>query len=97
MLHAAIVFAVQFAYVFLLGFQSRCVRDGQYLGAMFNSLLIGCCGLYITAAIARAAILGAEWYVVAAFLVAGPCGIVVAMRLHDFMSDSGFRNRKTDR
>lgn len=83
MLEALGVFLIQLVYVFLLGFQSRNVRDGQYTAAAMTSFLLGCCGLYLTTMIARAAITEGDRLVQIAYVIAGPVGICLAMHLHD--------------
>lgn len=83
MLNALFVFAAQFVYIFLLGIQSRNVRDSQVVAAATTSMLLGICGLYLTSIIARAAMSGGDPLVAASYIAAGPCGICVAIYLHD--------------
>jgi len=80
---AVLVFVAQFALVFLLGFQSRCVRDSNYLFAMGNSVLLGICGLVITPAIADPELLRSSPMVLVAYLSAGPLAIGLAIWVHD--------------
>ena len=55
-----LVFLCQLPYVFLLGIQSRNVRDSQYLGAAMVSTVLGMMGLFMTSDIARSAIVGGD-------------------------------------
>ncbi len=80
---AAFVFLAQLFYIFLLGIQSRNVRDGQMLAAATTSALLGMCGLYMTSAIARAAVNGGDWVLAVSYIAAGPFGICLAIYLHD--------------
>lgn len=80
---AAFVFMAQLFYIFLLGIQSRNVRDGQMLPAAITSALLGTCGLYMTSAIARAAVSGGDWFLALSYIAAGPFGICFAIYLHD--------------
>jgi uncharacterized membrane protein (DUF485 family) len=79
---ATLVFAAQFFYVLLLGFQTQNVVGKHYAAAMGNSLLLGILGLTLTTVIARQAVLGSDWKVIGAFLLSGPCGIATSMWLH---------------
>jgi CHASE2 domain-containing sensor protein len=83
MLESFAVFICQMFYVFLLGFQSRNVRDGQMLYASITSTALGAAGLFMTSAIARSAQSGGNWWLAVAYIVAGPCGICLAMLFHD--------------
>lgn len=78
-----VVFAVQWFYVAMLGLQSRHVRDGQYAPAALTSAVLGCCGLYLTSSIARLAVQHCDPWTILAYVLAGPCGIVVAMWGHN--------------
>ena len=78
---AALVFAAQFLYIFLRGWQTFNVVHGHYIRAALCSLLLGLCGLFLTATIALSAVRGAHWSVWCAFLAAGPLGIVSSMWL----------------
>lgn len=80
------VFLCQLAYVFLLGFQSRNVRDGQFLWAAATSGILGAGGLFMTSIIARSAMLGGDIWLAIAYIAAGPCGICLAMHSHDKLS-----------
>jgi hypothetical protein len=81
---AALVFIAQLFYIFLLGIQSRNVRDGQMVAAAVTSGMLGVCGLYMTSEIAKAATSGEGAVTLAiAYVAAGPCGICLAIWLHD--------------
>ena len=82
-MHPVLVFAAQFAMVFLLGFQSRCVRDGNYFFAVLNSVGLGVCGLIVTPAIAQADLIKTNPSTLVAFMVAGPIAICAAIWVHD--------------
>ncbi len=84
MLEAIAVFLCQCGYVFLLGIQSRNVRDGQIISAAFVSMILGLAGLFMTSAIARAAIDGGSVMLAVAYVAAGPVGICLAICLHDW-------------
>jgi hypothetical protein len=81
------VFFCQMFYVFLLGIQSRNVRDGQYLSAAITSCTLGAAGLFMTSAIARSAMIGGSAWLAISYIAAGPCGICLAMKFHDRLSD----------
>lgn len=83
MMNALIVFLAQFATVFLLVWQSRCVRDSQYVLAAANSIGLGICGVIITPAIAKSDLLKSSPLILAAFLCAGPLAVCCAIFLHD--------------
>lgn len=74
------IFVCQFAYVALLGLQSRNVQHANCAGAGIVSALLGIAGLTITTIIARTAIAEGGWPVWIAYVVAGPVGIVFAIR-----------------
>ena len=78
---ALTVFLAQFAYIFLRGWQTLNVVHGRRVRVGCCSLLLGLCGLYLTATIAVSAVCGAHWSVWVAFLSAGPCGIVTSMMI----------------
>lgn len=82
---AIYVFAAQFALIILLGLQSRFVRDSQHVSAAINSYLLGVCGLVITPQIADPELFQNGQLTLAAYLNAGPIGIVTAIVIHDFM------------
>lgn len=83
-MNAALVFIAQMFYIFLLGIQSRNIRDGQMVGAAMVSIALGVCGLYMTAEIAKAATGGDGAISLAiAYVAAGPCGICLAIWAHD--------------
>lgn len=88
---AAIVFVCQMVYVFLLGMQSRHVRDGQFAWAMLTSTALGVFGLLNQVVIIRATLLE-NWWPLAAYVAAGPVGICLAMWFHDRMA--GRRSRE---
>ena len=96
MLEAIAVFFCQLGYVFLLGFQSRNVRDGQFLFAACTSGLLGAFGLFMTSAIARSAMLGGSQWLTVAYVAAGPCGVCLAMAFHDKLS-ARFENNDSSR
>jgi hypothetical protein len=79
---ALTVFVCQCVYVFLLGLQSRNVRDGQYAMAVMTSTALGCVGLVNQVLIIRATLLSDLWPL-AAYVAAGPIGICLAMATHD--------------
>jgi hypothetical protein len=83
MMQALAVFCVQLFYVFLLGFQSRNVRDGQYGAAACTSTLLGIAGIFITPMVVKAALIDPRPEVLMAYVAAGPCGICFAMWFHD--------------
>lgn len=83
---AITIFAVQLAYVFLLGFQSRNVRDGQYLAAAMTSTCLGMSGIYVQPMLVKAAIINPSPFVLVAYVAAGPIGICSAMWIHDKFS-----------
>lgn len=76
-----IVFAAQFAYVFLLGFQQLNVVGKHYTAAAGVSVLLGSFGYFLTATIAlhQKTLGGAVWL---AYICGGPAGIVASMWLH---------------
>jgi len=76
---AAIVFAAQFAQVFLLAWQSQCVAHGRVAWASVNSLCLGIIGYQITSIIAanRGAIFSPAWI---AFVGSGPIAVVLAIK-----------------
>lgn len=86
-----LVFLAQIVYVFMLGFQSRNVRDGQYLAASLTSLGIGVSSLAIQPLIVKAVIIEPQPIVIVGFLLGGPIGICLAMFAHDRMRDYGSR------
>lgn len=94
MAEALFVFAIQVAYVFLLGLQSRNVRDSQYLAAAATSTMLGMAGLMTTTAIAKSVILGGSSVVGFAYVAGGPCGICLAMWLHDRVAKWKISKRK---
>lgn len=77
------VFLAQFAYILLLGWQSRNVRDGDYGAAALTSFALFWCGLYLTGVIARQSIIASDWRVIFAYIIAGPLAICVAIWSHD--------------
>lgn len=76
---AALVFAAQFVFIFLLGRQQLNVVAHDYAGAAFVSLCLGVLGFSLTSAIA--AVRGATWRspVWWAYIAAGPLGICLAI------------------
>lgn len=75
---AAIVFAAQFAQVFLLAWQSQCVAHGRVAWASANSLCLGAIGYQITSTIAtyRGDIFGAVWF---SYVGSGPIAVALAI------------------
>jgi len=82
MIHAMFVFTAQAVYVFLLGFQSRNVRDNQFVMAAMTSTCLGICGLTGLAVVVKAVQSG-EWLPLIAYVAAGPVGICSAMAIHN--------------
>lgn len=70
------LFVSTFLLVMALGAQSLLVNNGRYLGAFFNSLVIGTFNLILYKLAPNAS--GLE---IAAFLLGGPFGICSAMYL----------------
>jgi len=70
------LFVSTFLLVMALGAQSLLVNNGRYLGAFFNSLIIGTGNLILYKLAPNAS--GVE---IAAFLLGGPFGICSAMYL----------------
>jgi uncharacterized protein YebE (UPF0316 family) len=82
---AFIIFIVQFCYVMALGFQQLNVIHNRYVGAFVISLLLGVGGYHITATIALHAnqpMFSTVWW---AYILAGPLGIITAMRIHPWI------------
>lgn len=77
------LFLAQFSLVFLLVWQSRCVRDSQYLFAMGTSLCLGIAGLVITPTIAASDLWSKPWDETLAYLAAGPLAVTLAIYLHN--------------
>lgn len=77
---ALLVFAAQFIYVLLLGWQSLAVNHGRHAQAAFNSFLLGSLGFYMTGivAAAKSEIGGLIW---AAYVSSGPLAVVTSMVL----------------
>lgn len=82
MTDAVSVFVAQFVMVFALGYQSQCVRDGDYLAACVVSLVLGLCGLVITPVIADRDLLLRQPETLAAFLFSGPPAICFSIFIH---------------
>ena len=80
MKEALLVFAAQFIYVMLLGWQSLAVNHGRHGQAALNSFLLGNLGFYMTGivAAARSEIGGMVW---AAYVFSGPVAVVASMAL----------------
>lgn len=91
MMQVLLIFLAQFILIFLLGFQSRCVRDSQYLLAVLNSFGLGISGLIITPLIATPDLIRESPAVLVAYLLAGPLAISTAIWLHD----RSVNNKKT--
>ena len=81
MVEAAIVFVVQLIYIGLLGAQSLNVNNYRYVGAFATSLMLGALGFHLTSVVAehRGAVGSLVWF---AYIMGGPCGIVLSMILH---------------
>lgn len=77
-----VVFLCQLCYVFLLGWQSRNVNEGQYASAAGTSLALGVFGLTVTTLVIKAALLEPSVATIAGYLLAGPVGIVLSMWSH---------------
>lgn len=75
---AIYIFAATFSTVFALGFQSRNVNTGQYGAAFMTSFIIGGSHLVLYKALPDGDLLAC-----AAYLVAGPFGIIASMWAHD--------------
>lgn len=71
------LFASAFFTVFLLGFQQKNVHGGHYLAAVITSFGIGTAQIFLWRLVPHA-----DAGQIAATLVGGPIGIVVAMWLH---------------
>ena len=74
------IFASCYALVFALGIQSLNVNGGHYAAAFVTSFLIGASNLVLYKLAPDAT--GSE---IAAFLAAGPLGIVSAMKAHPYV------------
>jgi hypothetical protein len=76
-----LVFVAQYSLVFLLGLQSRFVRDSQYTHAIITSLLLGITGYYVTMQIAIVQeMFNSIWY---AYILGGPFGIMTSIYIHN--------------
>lgn len=73
---AAALFVSTFCIVFALGAQSLLVNNGRYVGAFFNSFIIGACHLTLYKLTPQA-----DTTDMIAFLSGGPLGIFAAMYL----------------
>ena len=73
---ALAIFASTMALVTALGAQSLLVNNGRYVGAFFNSSLIGIGNLTLYKLVP-----GASGWEIAGFLAGGPIGICLAMWL----------------
>ena len=74
------IFASCYVLVFALGIQSLNVNGGHYAAAFVTSFLIGASNLVLYKLAPDAT--GSE---IAAFLAAGPLGIVSAMKAHPYV------------
>lgn len=83
MLTALAVFAAQFIYVLLLGMQSLNTNQGFKAAAAGTSFMLGTFGFFLTQQIATAKGSETGWLVWAAYVLAGPLGIVCSMHLHE--------------
>ena len=84
-MNEALIFLAQFSMIFLLGVQSLNVRDGHYVGAAVTSLLLGITGFTITSIVGKLHLEDLLEPIGLVFLVAGPVGIVTAMKSHDWL------------
>lgn len=73
-----LIFVAAFAIVFALGFQSLNVNRGHYWLASLTSLFIGTANLALLKLVPQAS----DPAEIAAYLLGGPLGILLAMRLH---------------
>lgn len=81
MLAALIVFVAQYVYVLLLGWQSLNVQANRRIHAACCSGMLGVLGFALIGQIAaarEAPLFAPVWW---AYILAGPCGILTAMRL----------------
>lgn len=69
-----------FVLVFLLGFQSLTVNSRMYVLAMFNSLGISLCNLYMFKVVPGVDAQNLEH--ISAYLLGGPFGVVSSMLVH---------------
>ena len=78
---SAAVFAAQFLYIALKGWQTIQIVNGQKMRAAGCSLLLGLGGLFVMGSIALTVVRdgSAGLPVYLAYLAAGPCGIVCSM------------------
>jgi len=72
-----LLFVSQFALVFLLGFQSQCVRDDRRSYAAAGSFLLGCAQAFQWKVMPNATPLQ-----ISVWLCAGPIAIVTSMWAH---------------
>lgn len=86
-MNPVLVFLSQFVYVMLLGLQSRNVRDGQTFAACVTSTFLGFLGVFLMGSIARVMVDGGSYWIIFAYVAAGPCGIATAIWMHDWFCD----------
>ena len=82
MLDNLILFVSQFLLVFLLGTQSINVVRGYYVAAAFTSFLLGICGWFAIGIIAESTTYDLTSFTFFSYIVAGPLGVILAMKLH---------------
>ena len=80
-----LVFVAQFSVTLLLGLQSLNVNGGHVYLAILTSALLGVFGYYVTSMIAATNISGMFSLLWWAFIIAGPCGIAVAIKTHPWL------------
>jgi len=76
-----LIFACTFGVVLALGLQSLNVNGGHKAMAFCTSLMIGACNLALLKIVPQPT----DWMDNAAYLLGGPFGIVVAMRIHPWL------------
>lgn len=81
---AVLVFIAQYVYILLMGLQSLNVNQRRYTAAAVCSFLLGTLGFFVTAIVgdARGLTFTTLWW---GFVLAGPAGIVTAMKIHPWM------------
>lgn len=83
---ALVAFVAQFAYIFLIGFQSACIRDSTYKLVFFNSICIGIANLAVVGTVVKGVVDGnAEWYVLTSFVLGGAFGVLCSLYLADHL------------
>lgn len=85
MIDSIIIFVSQFGMIYLLGMQQMNVTGKHYVAAAVTSLLLGLFGWLTISIISAANKEGMLSMVFWFYLIAGPLGIVTAMRTHGFL------------